>query len=180
MASFALGLLVSPASAQTHGTFQTSYSGGSVTGKVLSGSGEPATCSNTPQITPFNPAGYPPYSGSASVAASTDTGGGTNQCSANIPDPKGSAPPALTATLTWQTDPSNPTEPPPSCAIVTQTSNASWTMGADSGSTGSGSVSNGLGGPVVPSPGGGAVCNSVTYSVWTASASPGECLVSRR
>ena len=167
-----LSLFAISASAQTHGAFQATYSGGSVTGKVLAANGGPATCSNTPQVSPFTSSGGQ-YAGSATVSASTDSGGGTNQCSANIPDPNGSVPSALTATLTWQTDPANPGELPPSCAIVTQTDDASWTMSADSSSPGSGTVSNGLGGTVVPNPGGaGAVCNSTAYSVWTASGSP--------
>jgi len=171
MASLAASLLACPASAQTRGTYQTTYSGGSVVGKVLSSSGGAATCSNAPQLSPFNPGGYGPYTGSATVSADTDDGGGTNQCSASIPDPNSANSSTLTATLTWQPSSSNPNEPLPSCAIVTQTCDASWVLsGADSGSTGSGSTpSNGLGGVVFPnlnSPG--QDCSGTQYSAWTA------------
>jgi len=173
MASLAASLLACPATAQTHGTYSSpTYSGGSVTGKVLSSSGGPATCSNTPQLTQFTPGSYGPDTGSATVAANTDSIGGTNQCSAQIVKSP------LTAAFTWTPDPSNPNEPAPSCTVLTQTCSASWSFGKDSSSTGSGSgLSNGLSNGVVTSTSSdpnnmSAVCSSTLYSAWSSSSAP--------
>lgn len=172
LASLAASLFACPALAQTHGTFQTTYSGGSVGANIVSTKGGPNTSSNTPQVTPFT-AGSGQYVGSVTVSADTDSGGGTNHCTAYIPDPNSANSPILTATLIWKPDPSNPNELPPA-ALAMQTSNAFWTLlGADGGSTGSGSgLSNGLSNGVVGpnSNNTGQICNSTLYSVWTASA----------
>ncbi len=126
-------LLFSPAAfAQTHGTYTVGYSGGSV-----------GATHGT--INDFG-AGGGQYGTSGSASASTDSYGNGQTCSVSIPNPALSSPPPLTATFTWHPDPSNPNEPPPAAAIVSQTCQASWRVdNSSSGATGSGDASNGLG-----------------------------------
>ncbi len=107
------------------------------------------------------------YSG-AIVMCSTDSFGNPASCSVTLPDPRIKPPQPLTATFTWTPDPSNPQEPPPASAIVSQYCSASWnTSYANGSATFSGSVSNGLGAAVVPSANG-ATCQSTQYTVWSA------------
>ncbi len=72
------------------------------------------------------------------------------------------------ATFTWQPDPSNLTEPPPSSAIVSQTCQASWHVTNNYlAASSSGDASNGLG-AVAPASTTGGTAGSTLYTIWSA------------
>ncbi len=142
------------AHAQTHGTYTVHYSGGTIA--VVNAAANPFM----PQTSE--------YDGGAGAWCSTDSWGNPASFSVTIPDPSIKPPQPLTATFTWTPAPGNPNEPPPAAAVVSQTCTASWTTDYwDGSATFSGSVSNGLGGPVV-SRSNGATSTSTLYTVWAA------------
>lgn len=144
--------LPAAAQAQTHGTYTVGYSGGSIT--VDHGNAYPFE------------AGGGQYAASGNATANTDSYGTGQSCSVRIPDPNLSTP--IMAKFTWHPDPSNPNEPPPSSAIVSQTCQASWrVINSSSGASGSGDASNGLG-KMAPASTTGGDANSTLYTTWSA------------
>ncbi len=135
MASLALGFLATPhAQAGTY-IWQTKDANGKITAQSPSFSGGTATgLFYSPQGKPIYSASYPPATGS------TYSGGG-----GRIPNPTATG--AISATLTWQADPTKPTDPAPPAGsvVVTETCTAKASAIVQANATCSAQCDDGMG-----------------------------------
>lgn len=146
-----LVLLVLPSSQIKMGASQLHGLIGSYTGPHYDVTYSGGTLVSTPAAS-FAPYSTTSYKGTG-IANSTGAG---NTCNASAKGP-------LTATFNWNNAGITSALPPP-YAVVSQTSTASWGGTPTNGATVTGTVDNGLNGPVVPGTNG-ASSTSTTYTV---------------